>query len=106
MSTTTRKKGDTTPALKITCTDTATGDPVNLSTASSVRVIATRNGTNILDATTTGTSAGVVTQPLTAALTSTNGAVMVEVEVTWPDGTKQTFPTVGQLCLMVVPDLG
>lgn len=103
---TTRKRGDTAPALVITCLDDNVA--VDLTTATSMRLVGTRDGgtTIAIDAAVTGNAQGVVTYDLDAADTETTGTLRLEVEVTWPDGRKQSFPASGYLTLRVEPDLG
>lgn len=102
-TTTTRKKGDTAPSLLITCYD---GDaPVDLS-AATVRLIIRLDDGTVSTVNTTGTAGGVVDETLPGTVTATTGVVHVEVEVTWPDATVQTFPATGYLTVNVVADLG
>lgn len=82
-------RGDLKPDLEITLTDDRT--PVNLTTAASIRVIGTRNGTVAFDRAATGNTAGVIVMPWQTGDTSTVGRISVEVEVTWPGAKPQTF---------------
>ncbi len=105
------KRGDLLPALTATLTDTPTGGvttPVNLTTATSIRVIGRRAGavTNLFDRAATGTSGGVVTMQWQAADTAVAGRIWVELEVTWPGAKPQTFPVRGQLPVDVYDDFG
>lgn len=102
---TTRKRGDTAPPLLITCYDGDT--PVDLSTATSARLIITdRAGTNVVDAAVTGDAAGQVAYTLPPTAVANVLRLYAEVEVTWPGGTIQTFPASGTLTIDVVADLG
>ena len=100
---TTMKRGDTRPALTITCLDGTS--PVDLTNAIQVRVIGSRRGTQIFDTTTTGTAEGVVVRAWEPEDTDETGVINVEVEVTWADTTVQTFPAERYLTVEVKPDL-
>ncbi len=105
------KRGDLLPVLTATLTDTPAGGvaaPINLTTATGIRVIGRRAGvaTNLFDRTVTGTAAGVVTMPWQAADTAIAGRLWVEIEVTWPGSKPQTFPARGQLAVDVYDDFG
>lgn len=96
-------RGDLKPDLSITCYDGA--DPVNLSTASTVKVIGVRDGVALFNRAATSAGAdGVVTMEWQAGDTSTVGQIAVEVEVTWPGGKPQTFRPAESV--KVEPDLG
>ena len=104
---TTMKRGDLEPPLTITCTDN--GSPLNLSGASSVRVLISRNGTIVVNDTApdlTGAASGVVVHEWVAGETATAGVLSVEVEVTWPTARPQTFPPDGSLHVVISADLG
>lgn len=104
------KQHDTAPAVSITCTGDA--GPVDLTTATQVKIIGSLEGLVLFADVTTGTDEGVVTRAWfpgdvdTAGDTATSGTILVEVEVTWPDGTVETFPADGYLTVEVLPDLG
>ncbi len=98
------KQNDTRPAMSITCTDR--GQPVDLTVASSVRVLGAIDGTLIVDHETTGDAVGNVLHEWTTTETGTAGRMKVEVEVMWPDGARQTFPGDGYLEVDIIPDLG
>ncbi len=90
-------RGDLLPPLTANLTNTSTAGvttPVDLTTATSIRVIGRRAGatTNLFDRTVTGTSGGVVTMQWQTADTAVAGRIKVEVEVTWPGSKPQTFP--------------
>lgn len=95
-------RGDLKPDLRITCLD---GDaPVDLTVATSVKVIGVRDGVVLFNrAATTATAAGVVTMLWQTADTAVTGVIEVEVEVTWSGAKPQTFrpPDV----VTVAPDL-
>ncbi len=102
------KRGDLLPALEVTITNADTGVPVNLATATSVRIIGTRNWVALFNDTTPtrDNPAGKVTHTWLAAETAVAGRIAIEVEVTWPGGMVQTFPPAGYLAVDVGPDLG
>ena len=95
-------RGDLKPDLTITCTDDEA--PVNLTTATAIRVIGVRNGTVVFDRAGTGTAEGVVTMAWQAEDTATAGHIQVEAEVMWPGNKPQTFRPAG--VVEIVPDLG
>lgn len=108
--TATIKRGDRLPALTLTVT--GDGTPVDLTTATAVRLIVRAtsdrsNGPAYLDTTLAARPAdGVLTYAWADGDTDTVGQYRVEVEVTWPGGLKQTFPGAGYGDLRIVPDLG
>lgn len=107
---TTLKRGDTKPDLTITLRDGDT--PINLTTATAVKVIAKRErvggGTDPVfnRAATSANSSGVVTMLWQTADTATPGTLLIEVEVTWPGPYTQTFPADGYLRVTITRDLG
>lgn len=104
MTTLSLKQHDTRPGLMITCTDS--GQPVDLTQATSVKVIGSLEGLVLFSEATTGTAEGVVTRAWTVQDTGTAGTILVEVEATWPGGAVQTFPADDYLRVEVMPDLG
>ncbi len=100
------KRNDTKPDLVITLTDNNV--PIDLTAATSVRVIATHRGQLAFDDTspTLDRPAGKVTHMWLATETALSGRIWFEVEVTWSGGAVQTFPTRGYLYADVVDDLG
>lgn len=92
-----RYTGDLEPPLVVTL---SASDPVNITTASSVRVIG-RDRTNdiIFDRAPTDTDVvgdtSVVTMDLQAGDTDEVGRIQVEVEVMWPGSRPQTFRASG-----------
>lgn len=48
----------------------------------------------------------VATHQYTAPETAAAGLLLVELEATWPDGHKQTFPTAGYIQIRISDDLG
>lgn len=98
------KRGDTYPDLSVTCTDN--GAVVDLTPATGVKVIGSRDGVVLFSRATTGSAIGVVTMPWTAPDTANPGMITVEIETTWPGGKVQTFPADSVLYINVAPDLG
>lgn len=82
-------KGDLEPPLQATLTHN--GLPVNLSTATSVTVIGTRNGVQVFSRTTAGATDGALTMPWQAGDTDTRGRIFIKVDVIWPGNRPQTF---------------
>ena len=101
----TMKRGDTIPQLSITCSDN--GAIVDLSTATTIKIIASMNNVPVFARTTTGSSEGIVTMDWQPADTAVPGMLELEVEVTWPQPfAVQTFPADGVLRVNIEPDLG
>lgn len=111
------KRGDTQPALVLLLTDASydptTGVPlvvpVNLTTATKIRVIlAEQGGAIVIDrAPASATAQGLVTMPWLAADTvKVRPILQGEVEVTWPGGFIQTFPSEGYFAVDIEADLG
>lgn len=96
------KRGDTKPTLHVTLYNGKT--LINLSLAT-IKVIGTRNNVRVLEATTTGTTDGVVEYEWEPEDTSTVGTMLVELEVTFEDGGVQTFPKNGYITVAILPDL-
>lgn len=100
------KRGDRLPALHLALTGES--GPVDLSAATAVRLlVAARSGTIIVDAPLGARPAdGALTYPWATEDTTAAGSYRVEVEVTWPGGLKQTFPSDGYGAVRIAPDLG
>jgi hypothetical protein len=100
------KKGDLTPALKITCAGTD-GSAVDLTTASSVQVVCRREGGSaaLFTRAATGDANGVATYVWQAGDTGTEGRLLFEVLVTWPGTQPQRFPATSYLPVDVLPNL-
>ena len=104
------KRGDRKPDLTLTVTNA--GAPVDLTSASAVRLlIRAKNdrsgGAPYLDVALAGRPAnGVLTYAWGASDTATAGSYDVEVEVTWPGSLKQTFPGGAYGALLILADLG
>lgn len=104
--TATIKRGDAEPALRLTLT--GADGPVDLTAATTVRLLlAARNGTLAVDAALAARPAnGQLTYTWGLTDTAAIGSYRVEVEVTWPGGRKQTFPSDGYGAVRITPDLG
>lgn len=99
------KRGDTRPGATIYCKNGS--QPVDLTVASSVRLLGKLGSTLIIDRFVTGNNAGeVVIETWEVADTATTGLMQIEVEVIWADGSKQTFPNGTYMQVEIVPDLG
>ena len=100
------KRHDTAPDLRATLTDN--GTPVDLTTATQIRVIGAHDtDLNVhFSRIVTGTAEGVVVMPFQAADTAVPGLLNVEIECTWPNGSVQTFPGNGYLSVLIEDDLG
>lgn len=113
------KRGDTAPALRFQLTDD--GAAVNLTQADEVRLLlADRDGTLVVDAVVT-VDAGQGSAPAPGATTGrgwcthtwatedtadAHDLLRAEAQVTWSDGTVQTFPPRGYGAVIVTADLG
>lgn len=80
--------------------------PVDLTAATSIKVIGTQRGVALFSRTATGTSGGVVTMQWQTGDTANIGPINVEVEVTWPGSKPQSFPASGYMTVVVEADLG
>jgi hypothetical protein len=85
------KQGDTQPAMTIDCFADS-GQPANLSGASSVKVKVWKLGALIWEREANKPANGVVVLPLQAADTDEPGTFRVKVLAVWPDGSKQHYP--------------
>jgi hypothetical protein len=99
------KRGDRRPSFRAQCLDGST--PVDLTTATSAKLI-------LKSATTTLTVTAVIEDVLLGKVrydwqtadTATTATYRAEVEVTWNDGNKQTFPGGDYSTVIVIDDLG
>ena len=102
------KRNDTAPALGPFTLRDADGAAVNLTgTTSRKLTVRTTGGAVLFSAPcqTIDLATGRLSYQWSAANTATAGQYEWEVEVTWGDGRKQTFPTIGSMTLEVAPDL-
>lgn len=105
------KRGDTSPGLQVQLLD---GDQPaqGLATASGVKLILRRYGssTPVVSASMTVADQtlrqGWVSRPWQSADTAQAGDLRGEVEVTWGDGSVQTFPADSYFTVNVIDDLG
>lgn len=98
------KQGDLRPRWEATLYD---GDvALDLSTASTVKVIFQKPDGNVVTRTVTGGSDGVVAMDWQPGDTDQLGKMLFEVEVTWPVAKPQTFPVDDYLATTVYQDLG
>src|SRR5687767_9479024 len=102
------KRGDTAPAFRARCLDGDT--PVNL-TGSTVRfIMEDASGVTTVDAAAApddqAAQPGWVQYAWSTGDTDTIGAYRAELEVTFPDGTIQTFPQDDYVRVYVLADLG
>lgn len=99
------KQHDNYPPLVLTLTDQ--NGPINLSTATTVKLILKSGTTTITGNTviTTPTS-GVVTYNWAAGNTDVVGQYDGEVEITWNTGKVETVPNDSYFSITVMPDLG
>lgn len=99
------KRGDRRPGATIECK--LDGVLVDLSVASSVKLLGKINGNLIINRSVTQASVGkVVIEPWGVGDTDVVGRLQLEVEATWSDGTKTTFPPDKYLEVDIIPDLG
>lgn len=103
------KAGDLEPPIDATLLQ-ATGTPVDLTTAASVRCLVRRTGATSLavdrDATINSPrTAGSVTLAWQAGETDTPGTYQLEFEITWPGSRKQTVPAWPAYTFVIYPDL-
>lgn len=106
------KRGDLEPDLVIDLV--ASPASVDLHLVSSWRILGKRRGSDILILDAAPTVAvdpvddwkAVVTYQWAEPQTEVAGLLLVELEATWPDGHKQTFPTSGYIQIRIGDDLG
>lgn len=101
------KRGDTAPILVATFKDSA-GDAVLISGASVKILVYTLGGTEVFSASMSVSSevAGTAEYEWQLTDTATPGTYLVEFEVTFADGSVETFPNTGYEMLVVKGDLG
>ena len=104
------KRGDAAPALRVQLLDNTT--PVDLTAATSAKLLMRKPDGTLLDAPVTienqTTSTGWVNRPWATAGTdlAQAGNYPFEIEVTWNDTRKQTFPADQNGIIAVHTDLG
>lgn len=108
----TYKRNDTGPPITITCLDGS--NPKDLTSATSAKFLMgtiTANGVSTTKTTGTMTfdadrTTGKVTYAWLATDLDTPGDYKVEVEVTFANGEKQTYPSDSYLTVSVIADIG
>ena len=100
------KQNDTSPSLEATLSD-ANLVPVNITSATVMLHMKAIGGDVVLDEQMTVTDAegGVVQYDWQAGDTATVGTYYVEFEVTYSDGSIETFPNTGSLPLVITREL-
>lgn len=104
------RRGDLEPPLRIELTDTGNPD-LDLTTATSVRVLIARAGTIVVDDTTPDVAPApspgtwIITHHWQPGQTDTPGIHLTEVEVVWPGVRPQTFPPDRPLTLTITDDI-
>lgn len=107
------KRGDLEPDLVVDLVAAPT--TVDLTLVGSWRILGRLRGQTALVMDATPTSVAVdpvnkykaaVTHQWTTPETAVAGLMLVELEATWPDGHKQTFPTTGYIQIRISNDLG
>lgn len=96
------RRGDLKPDLIVDLTDN--DEPMDLSAATAVSIIAVRNGTQLFKREATSYSTGMATLEWEVGDTASPGTLTVEVEVIWPGPKPQTIRPNG--VVKVLPDLG
>jgi hypothetical protein len=110
------KRGDLLPPFVVDLTNgtdpnTGAGIPVDLSTATAIKVVAWRDNVLLFSRPVTvptgdDATGGTVTMPWQATDTDEWADLYVEVEVMFPSSKPQTFPADGYFVVHVEPDLG
>lgn len=111
-TTKTYKRNDTGPPITIACLDGNT--PQDLTGATSAKFLMGKIDANGVSTITTqgamtfaaDRTTGQVTYDWGATDLNTTGEYKAEVEITWANGDKQTFPSEGYLTIIVVADVG
>ena len=100
------KQNDTSPSIQANLTDYQL-NPIDLTNSSVKFHMKSVDGTLKVSATTAITDAegGVVQYNWQNGTTDTVGTYYVEFQVTYPDGTVETFPNTGSLTVVVIPEL-
>lgn len=100
------KQGDTAPALEVVLMEN--DDPVDLTAAGAVEVVARRAGNPVpvfVRTMQVEDQPGHATYQWQAGDTDQVGDLQVEFKVTWPGGAVQTFPAQGYLVVEVVDSI-
>jgi Rib/alpha/Esp surface antigen-like repeat protein len=101
------KQNDTNPAIECTLQD-SDGTAVNLSGATARFLMRARGGATVkvnAAAAITNAAGGVVQYTPVAADTDTPGQYEAEIEVTYSDSTRETFPSRGYISIVIQDDI-
>lgn len=100
------KQSDTSPAIRATLQD-ANGTPVNITGASVRFHMKSLEGTLVVDQpmAIVTPSSGVVRYDWQTVDTDTAGTFVGEIEVTYLDGSVETFPNTGNFAIVITPEL-
>lgn len=105
----TLKSNDTRPTFQATLKEGTPGaqTPINLTTATSVKLLMKTLAGSLIQRTATVTDAtnGVVTVTFTAPDTATAGSYQAEFEITWTGGGIETVPNDSYLDIEILEDL-
>ena len=105
MATYTIKQNDNYPDLQLTLSDK--NGPINLTSATAVKLILKFGTTSVVGAMTkTDAANGVVTYTWAAGSTAVAGTYKGEVEITWATGKIETVPNDGYFEVIIMADLG
>lgn len=96
------KRGDTAPNLVLNLSDGTS--PVDLSAASEIRVVI-RFGAKLISRSVNGSSNGQIVMRWEPGDLDQSGTYTGEVEVTWGDGSIQTWPAQGNFFVTVRDDI-
>jgi len=107
------KRGDLAPIFRAQCIDGSTGNAVDLTSATSIKLLI-KDDTNTLivnslmtkEDQTQAATKGFVRYAWTTGDTDQSGVFRGEVEVTWSDGKPQTFPRDSYVRVIIYDDLG
>ena len=107
MSTFYIKENDTVPSIRATLQN-GSGDPVDLINATvrfHMRAIGSTSAVVDASATVVSDAGGIVQYDWNAADTADIGSFQAEFEVTYPDGTIETFPSSGYIRVEITDDI-
>lgn len=97
------RRGDLKPDLVLDLTDDVLG-LVPVTAATSVSIVAQRNGVMLFKRPAVVDADGVVRMEWQVADTSTPGTIVVEAEIIWPGGKPETIRS--ENVVKILPDLG
>jgi hypothetical protein len=101
------KQNDTVPSLRAELQNGsgAAVDLVNATVRFHMRAVGSATATVDADASVIGASTGIVQYDWLAEDTVTIGSYQAEFEVTYPDGTIETFPNDGYIRVKIIDDI-